>query len=128
MAGLAASPRIIPVPSTVAELLGIMAIRGVVIPVYSLAEILGYGKDHDPMRWVSLFGTHQPLGFTFESLEGYVRIPSADLWISEEMKVARKHVCQVARIGTLTRPVVSLASAAQTIKGQAGLVGLQKEQ
>jgi len=105
----------------------VTAIRGVVIPVYSLAEILGYGKDQDPVRWVSLFGTHEPLGLTFGSLEGYVRISRSDLWTSKETEAGRQYVCQVARIGKLICPVISLASVAQTIKGQAGLVGPHKE-
>lgn len=103
------------------------AIRGVVVPVYSLAEILGYEKDHDPLRWVSLFGTHEPLGLTFGSLEGYVRISSSDLWISKETQVRGHHVCQISRIGDLICPVISLASVARTIKGEAGLRGSQKE-
>jgi len=118
MSGLSPNPRITPVPSAVSELLGLTAIRGVIFPVYSLAEILGHGKDGSPARWVSVFGTHEPLGLTFGSLEGYARISSADLWTSEE-SARRQHLPQVSRIGALICPVISLASVAQTIKGQA---------
>jgi len=122
IAGLSPNPRITPVPSTVSEFLGVTAIRGVVFPVYSLAEILGHGKNGSPARWVSVFGTHEPLGLIFGSLEGHARISSSDLWTSKEAEVRRQHMPQVARIGALICPVISLASIAQTIKGQVAMV------
>ena len=126
MSGLVPRQPVTPVPSTVAALRGITAIRGAIIPVYSLGELLGYGEDHEQTRWVSLFGTHEPIGLTFALLEGYVRIHRSDLCIPGRSAVPRQHIYQVARIGDQVRPVLSLPSIAQTIKGQSGMVGLQE--
>jgi chemotaxis signal transduction protein len=127
MSGLVHRQHVTPVPSTDALLRGITAIRGAIIPIYSLAQILGYGEDHEQTRWVSLFGAHEPIGLTFALLEGYVRIHRSDLCVSERTAVTRKHICQAARIGDQVYPVLSLPSIAQTIKGRAGIVGHQVE-
>jgi len=121
MSGLGSSPRITPVPSKVKGFLGVTAIRGVVTPVYCLAEFLGYGTDRDPVHWLSLFGTHEPVGLTFGSLEGYARISRANLCVSKETD-GRQYVAEVARIANLLYPIISLASVAQTIKGKVNQV------
>jgi hypothetical protein len=42
--------KIVPVPSPVPELLGLVGVRGLVAPVYDLRSLLGYGTGAAP-RW-----------------------------------------------------------------------------
>src|ERR1700694_1468677 len=45
--GLALSKeKVVPVPTRVPELLGLTGIRGVVVPVFSLARLLGFDSEH----------------------------------------------------------------------------------
>jgi hypothetical protein len=54
--GLAASGRIVPVPSRAPALLGLAGVRGRALPVYSLATLLGYPHAGEPVPWLVLCG------------------------------------------------------------------------
>lgn len=75
LSGISALRKLIQVPSPSPELLGLVAVRGVLVPVFGLSLLLGYAPDAEPVRWLALVGSEQPLAFAFHALTGFRRVP-----------------------------------------------------
>jgi chemotaxis signal transduction protein len=101
------------IPSPVSELIGIAGVRGGIVPVYSLAALLGHARQ-DQERWLVLCQLENPVVFAFTELEGYIQVPVAQLQVAKE---DRKHdyLRQVIRTGERLRPVVSISSLVELI-------------
>jgi chemotaxis signal transduction protein len=117
--GLYADRRVVAVPSPVAQLLGIVGLRGMLVPVYDLAALLHYPPAASP-RWMVLAGGPHPVGFAFESFEAHVQVSRASL-VSEEGQAAsavttRQHVRGNVRVAGALRPVIHIASVVETIR------------
>jgi chemotaxis signal transduction protein len=126
MSGLATGKKIAPLPSRRLELVGIVGIRGSLLPVYSLAALLGYGAHPASSRWLALSRGAEPVGLAFREFEGFLRVRKKDVHAAENAN-ARRHVREVARVGGLARPVVDIASALEVLKIRAGEAGPIKE-
>ncbi len=92
ISGLATDRKIVAFPSSISELLGVAGIRGVLVPVYSLAALLGYDAEAGQVRWLALCGTEEPFALALGEFEGYMRVPRAQLYSAEQKDVARTHV------------------------------------
>jgi len=79
VAGLYARRSIVPVPSALPELLGLVSLRAAIVPVYDLGALLGRTPQLDP-RWIVL-AAQAAIALAFDELEGYWRL-SADSVIS----------------------------------------------
>jgi hypothetical protein len=62
------------VPSPQPALLGLVGVRGLVVPIYDLRLLLGYGAGPAP-RWLALARAASPIGFAFEAFEAHWRLP-----------------------------------------------------
>lgn len=82
IAGLHADLRIVPVPSAVSEFIGMVALRGMMAPVYDLAALLRYPRP-TRVRWLALVGRARPVVFVFEALEAHVSVPTESLTDAE---------------------------------------------
>jgi chemotaxis signal transduction protein len=71
---IAKDRKIVPLPSAVPHLIGLAGIRGGLVPIYSLAALLGYARGADAPRWLALCGREEPVGLAFDELDGYVRV------------------------------------------------------
>jgi purine-binding chemotaxis protein CheW len=127
ISGLATDRKIVAFPSLIPELLGVAGIRGALVPVYSLAMLLGYSAETERTRWLALYGTEDPIALAFGEFEGYVRVSRAQLYLAEQKNVARTHVQQVVRATDLIRAVVSIPLIRKTIQRRCGNVGVSKE-
>jgi chemotaxis signal transduction protein len=76
--GIIAEPRIVPVPSPMPLLLGIIGRRGVMAPVYDLAAALNYPPAVN-VRWMVMVGKTQSVGLGFETFEAHVQVPCSDM-------------------------------------------------
>lgn len=114
--GLANNRKSVAIPSPIPELLGVAGIRGSLIPVYSLAALLGYTRDMGPARWLALCGTDDEVGLGFSDMEGYIRVPVAQVYAASQENMTREYVKDVARVGGLVRPVISIASLVEMIQ------------
>jgi chemotaxis signal transduction protein len=74
LAGLYARRSIVPVPSALPELLGLVGLRGAIVPVYDLGALLGRAPQRDP-RWIVL-AAQVSIALAFDELEGYWRLPA----------------------------------------------------
>jgi purine-binding chemotaxis protein CheW len=120
ISGLYADRRIVAVPSPVLELLGIVGLRGTMLPVYDLAALLRYPPATSP-RWMVLAGgSQQPIGFAFEGFDAHVQVAEASL-VSDEDRAAsavttRQHVRGNVRAAGALRLVIQIASVVETIR------------
>jgi len=115
--GVAAAGKLVAMPSRSPGFLGLTGIRGTVIPVYSLAVLLGYPKAEEDVRWLAVCGAKEPLALALGSFEGYLRISRTDVHAPD--RDARRHVHRFAQAGDVVRAIVSIASVVSTIQGTA---------
>jgi purine-binding chemotaxis protein CheW len=64
-------------PTPVRELLGLCAIRGTIVPVYDLAQLLGrtVQREHAP-RWLVLAQRSELIALAFDALDAQILVPS----------------------------------------------------
>jgi chemotaxis signal transduction protein len=100
---------IVAVPAEATGLLGLIGVRGEVIPVFALASLLGYGTGVDVPRWMITCGTEYSVAIGFSDLEGYVRIPRAALSSGRATQRVSAFSTDVASTPSGVRPVLSIA-------------------
>ncbi len=111
-----AARKVVPLPGTRPELLGLAGIRGRLVPVYSLAALLGQAETQ-AWTWVAICGTEQPIGLTFDALDGYLEASPADLVAARESERSQGHVREVLRKDGATTMVVSAHSIVAMLHG-----------
>jgi chemotaxis signal transduction protein len=127
ISGLANDRKIVALPSAVPELLGVAGIRGGLVPVYSLAALLGYSTEADQGRWLALSGGEEPVGLAFSAFEGYVRVPQAQIYTADQKDAVRTHVKHVVRAAAMVRAVVSVPLIREMIQRLCGKESESKE-
>lgn len=127
ISGLASSRKIVAFPSPIPELLGVAGIRGALVPVYSLAMLLGYNTDTERTRWLALCGIEDPIALAFDDFEGYVRVPLTQLYAAGQKDAVRIHVQQLVRAADMVRAVVSIPLISETIQRRCGNNSVSKE-
>jgi len=113
IAGLHADLRIVAVPSPDSQLLGIVALRGTMAPVYDLAAMLAYQASARP-RWIVLARASQLVGFAFDTFETHFRVP--DTAIAARDAQAAAHLDGTVLGAEALRPIVRLTSLVELIK------------
>jgi chemotaxis signal transduction protein len=115
LSGLVADRRVVPVPSRRPELLGLIGLRGTLVPVFDLARLLGVPR-HDPEpRWLALADRENPVAFAFDRLEGYIDVPPACLYagVTELRQPCVGHLVQA---GPVVRGLIELPPLIETIR------------
>jgi chemotaxis signal transduction protein len=116
ISGLANDRKVVAFPSSIPELLGVAGIRGGLVSVYSLAALLGYGREADQARWLILCQAEEPVGLAFGAFEGYLRVPVTQVYATSQVGAARAHVKHVLRAPDLVCAVVSIPDILELIK------------
>ncbi|MBI3892684.1 MAG: chemotaxis protein CheW [Candidatus Wallbacteria bacterium] len=119
VSGIVRDRRIVGLPSTAADLLGLCGIRGTLVPVFSLAGVLGRATDTALPRWCLLCGVAAGVALAFEEFEGYLRVPALALTPVEGASAEGRHVMEMARLEPVARPVISLDSILQDLRSRA---------
>jgi chemotaxis signal transduction protein len=127
IAGLASDREVIVLPSPIPELLGVAGIRGGLVPVYSLAALVGHNRDGNHARWLALYGTEDPVGLAFSDFEGYLKVPSAQIYKAGQNHAIREHVRDLVRTADVVRAIVNIPSVVETIKRRCGEGRVSKE-
>jgi chemotaxis signal transduction protein len=119
IAGLHVDPKIVSVPTRAAQFLGIVGLRGTIVPVYDLAALLRYPAAGSP-RWMILANHSQPVGFAFETFETHVRVSEASVADRETQDASsdanRQHRRGTVRAVGALRPIIHMASIVKMIK------------
>jgi len=112
--------KVIPVPGAHPNLLGIAGIRGRMVPVYSLAALMGHART-DEWRWLAICRSKLELGLTFDELECYLQASPAELFPAAAGESERKgHVRDVLRQDGSTRLVIHTSSIIAALREAAG--------
>jgi chemotaxis signal transduction protein len=93
---------ITPLAGPVPELLGIIGLRGTLLPAFDLPALLGE-VDRAPRRWLVVTGAAPRLALAFSRMDGHVRVP-ADA-ISRDPTTGR----EVVTIDGAMRPVIEVS-------------------
>jgi len=112
---------IAPVPGPLAELLGVAAFRGSVVPVYDLRRFLGYEAGGSP-RWM-IVAAGAPVALAFDVLERYLSAPSHA--VVEHGGSGREHLRGALQAEGLTRLCVDVPSIVTAIRSRARSQGGQ---
>ncbi len=98
-------------PTTAAELLGVIAVRGTIVPVYDLRVLLGIPPRGAP-RWTVLAPSTGPVAaFAFDGFDGHLRITTAPVVAADTGRFLRGIVAHDGR----AHPVVDLAAAVREV-------------
>lgn len=131
LGGLYARRSIVPVPSALPELLGLVSLRAAIVPVYDLGALLGRAPQRDP-RWIVL-AAQLPIALGFEHLEGYWRLAEDSVVSASEPEDAgnprartgldegavQQQMAALLRTGTELRTLVDLPGVIQLVVARA---------
>jgi len=115
LAGLHRRRRIVRLPGSRADLLGLAGIRGRLVPVFSLAVLLGYAADRDDNSWLILCNRDQELALSFGEFTGHVRVEPSQICPAADGH-AREHLREVVRIDSGSCPLVGVPSIVSIIQ------------
>ncbi len=115
--GLARCHKIVPLPTSVHGFLGVVGLRGGIVPVHGLRGLLGYAAG-EPPGWLVLVGGGGALGLAFDGFEGHLRVPGASLDPPGDAGRSHPHLLNVARSGRELLSVLSVESLVQAIERQ----------
>ena len=116
LSGIAENRRLSPVPSSAPDLLGLVSVRGLLVPVFSLPSLLGYAPDSEPLRWLLLVGKSEPLALAFHALTGFNRLPKSAFFPPERPGEAR----ETASFEGQVRVVIGVSALVQSIRERLG--------
>jgi chemotaxis signal transduction protein len=116
---------ILPIPSIVSELLGVAVVRAVLVPIFDLAALLGLPHGSEP-QWFMLMNRETPIALAFDALEGRVEVERKRFYV-DETSSHRKHIHQLAEIGSVVRAVIDVPGIMEAIRQSAGMIAPAKE-
>ncbi|MBS2024383.1 MAG: chemotaxis protein CheW [Deltaproteobacteria bacterium] len=115
LTGLVRVPKLLPVPARAPAFLGLVGLRGLLVPVFSLAEVLGYPAPREVPRWMLLCGKSEPLGLAFDDFEAFLRLP-----LSAITRLApgaqRPCVLEVVQARDEAKSIIDLARVLATLR------------
>ena len=125
--GLQVDRVIAPLPTMIGGLLGLAGIRGDLVPVYSLAVLLGYQAPARTPRWLALCGGAQSFGLAFDGFERHLNVPVAQIAAADSANSGAAHIRAVVHNEEGSRPLISIPSIAVEIARRCTTAGVSKE-
>jgi len=113
LAGVFPRRSIVPLPSALPELLGLVSIRATIVPVYDLSALLGRPPRTQP-RWIVL-AAQAPIALGFDELDGYRRL-SPDAFVA---RAPAEGALELVQTGAELRPLVHLPQIIDAIVARA---------
>ncbi len=126
IAGLHADRTVVPVPAALPEFQGVAGIRGEIVPVYSLAALMGYGRHAKKMRWLALCRSASVLGLAFDEFERHLNL-SPDRIAAADASNGTAHVSALAHVDGTPRAIIDIPSILAAIAARCAAVTLSKE-
>jgi chemotaxis signal transduction protein len=115
--GLIRGRKVTPLPGAEPTLLGIVGIRGQLVPAFDLAALIGHAGGPEGRQWLAVCdGPAGTIALAFDESEGTVRIPRADLY-APEPGTGDRPTCsdEVARLPSGTVHVIDVESVAREV-------------
>ncbi len=115
MSGLVADRAVTPLPAAPPQLLGVAGLRGQLVPVFSLAGLVGHagvaGTDGPAPRWLVLAAGSPVFAVAVDSVDGHLRVPA-----EANARPADGHGgSTVVRTADGPRPVVDMPAVRATV-------------
>lgn len=114
LTGLLVDRRITALPTRNPKFLGVVGIRGTVLPVWDLGALLGQPASERAPRWLATASTPR-VGLAFGRFDGHVRLPHDALGSAPD-RDAGAHVRAIVRTGGVLQRVVDLQSILAAIE------------
>lgn len=121
--GLHDAAHLTPVPSAVSEFLGLLGVRGLLVPVYDLGLLLGYG-DRQASRWVALVRAAHPIGLAFSTIHGHFRV-AASAARPEKARFG-SHVREAVRLSAELHSLLDVRALVEALSTDAGRNGTKE--
>jgi len=120
IAGLYVDRRIMPIPTQVPTLLGVVGFRSLIAPVYDLAALLGYSRKASP-RWIMLFRTVEPIALAFEHFETHFSAGTNNIVDAPQSPAsmpdrARTYLFDAVRIDATMLPIIHMQSLLEPLQ------------
>jgi chemotaxis signal transduction protein len=123
-AGLVPARKLVHVPSAHPALLGITGLRGAIVPVFSLAALLGRRGVAEDAPWHLACGREGGrIALAFTRYEGHVAAEASAVRDAGGARAADDHVVELLSTGGELRPVIGIRSLLASITGNAGGAG-----
>ena len=106
--------QMIPIPSRNSSLLGIAGSKGRIVPVFSLALLMGYSQTEENCRWLIICGNTQPVGLAFSTFERFFCAPRST--ISTIHEANKNYSRQVMRDGMTAHLIIDIQSLLSQIQ------------
>ncbi len=105
------------IPSDAPALLGLVGVRGAVLPVFSLAVLLGHAAATASPAWMVIVDAGgEAIALAFDQLVGHRRIPVDALRADPHERRVHDHVRAAVRIDGVARGVIDLPSVTATLR------------
>ncbi|MDP9794835.1 purine-binding chemotaxis protein CheW [Catenuloplanes nepalensis] len=114
-AGLFPNRRVTPLPGPISALLGVAGFRGSIVPVYSLAAVLGQ-PPRPESRWLVLAAGDPAVALAFEELDGHLRIPAGEIIEEQVGHGPRGCLRGIVQRPEGARPIVDVAAVRAAIQ------------
>jgi chemotaxis signal transduction protein len=121
-----ARKQIVPAPTAFPAFIGLVGIRGGVVPVYSLGALLGHTHDASQARWLALHDRAERCALAFDELESYDRVRRSDVHPVPEGE-GRTGFASVVELRGAMRAVIDLTLVVSNFEARAR-AGVSKEQ
>jgi chemotaxis signal transduction protein len=114
-AGLLSDRTVTWLPGSVAELIGLLGVRGALVPVYDLRALLGYPRT-SAARWF-LIAAATSVALAFDRFDAHVRVPCAAVSIGPASGAATPSPCVrgIVRTDNFAAPVIHMPSVLDAI-------------
>ena len=119
--------KVVALPGSNPWLLGLASTQGQVVPVFSLELVLGLPATDAAKPWLAVCSRDDPFGLAFEALEGYARIPRAEVLGATGADTHHGHAQRAVRAAGTLWPVVSLVSVTAAVRGKISVRGSSGE-
>ena len=109
IAAIVRTPRVACVPSRSTALRGVIALRGELLPVFDLAELVGHRAEPEIGRWSLLAGQGERAALAFHHLDRFERVASTALSRPEAKSAGSGFSEDVVRLGRDVLPIINLS-------------------
>jgi hypothetical protein len=116
IARLAAGSNLAALPTAAVASLGLVGLRGELLPVWDLGALLGYAPLRSRPKWLASSATLPRWAAGFERFDGYLKAPLADLSPYAGGGPAEGLAVQLCSTGGVLRPVLSFEKLLQAIR------------
>lgn len=125
--GVGVAGKVIRVPSRAHGLAGVTGIRGALVPVFSLATLLGEPPGEGAPGWLCFVGRDEPLAFAFHGIDGYRKVAPGTSSPLADAAQTHASLREIVSWDASVVPVIHMPSLVSLIRRGSAHEGTRKE-